>query len=79
MHGSTCIEWDESSCRVTRMVAQSNMLAPMLQILDSLEDVSQVFEQALISPEFQWKQMLYVNAFPLRCRTSQPPPVPRLY
>ncbi|KAF4034824.1 hypothetical protein GN244_ATG13186 [Phytophthora infestans] len=76
MHGSTCFEWDDLTCRLTRVIFQSDMMTPMVQILDSLEDVSRVFEQALISPELQWKQTLYHNTFPLQCRF---PPMPRLY
>ncbi|KAG2854938.1 hypothetical protein PC116_g11234 [Phytophthora cactorum] len=79
MHGSTYFEWDDSTCRVTRVISTSDMLTPMLQLLDNLEDVSRVFEQALISPEFLWKQMLYYNTFPLQCRSSKHSPVPRLY
>ncbi|ETL87864.1 hypothetical protein L917_13020, partial [Phytophthora nicotianae] len=67
MRGSTCFEWDDSTSRMTRVVSQSDMLSPMLQLLNSVEDVSLVFEQALISPDFQWKRTLYYNAFPLRC------------
>ncbi|ETN13843.1 hypothetical protein PPTG_08540 [Phytophthora nicotianae INRA-310] len=79
MRGSTRFEWDDSTCRVTRVIAQSDMMTPILHLLGNLEDVSRVFEQALISPEFQWNQMLYHNPIPLRCSSPTHSPVPRLY
>ncbi|ETI41087.1 hypothetical protein F443_13657 [Phytophthora nicotianae P1569] len=79
MRGSTCFEWDDSTSRVTRVVSQSDMLAPMLVLLDDMEDVARVFEQALISPEFQWKRVLYYNALPLRCSISTHSSTPKLY
>ncbi|ETK81170.1 hypothetical protein L915_13314 [Phytophthora nicotianae] len=48
MRGSTCFEWDDSTSRMTRVVSQSDMLSPMLQLLNSVEGVFRVFEQALI-------------------------------
>ncbi|KUF79789.1 hypothetical protein AM587_10000533 [Phytophthora nicotianae] len=80
MRGSTCFEWDDSTSRMTRVVSQSDMLSPMLQLLNSVEDVSLVFEQALISPDFQWKRTLYYNAFPLRCSANHSSiPINKLY
>lgn len=49
MRGATCFEWDRANERVTSVVAQSDMLTPMLRLLGSLEDVSRVFDKALIS------------------------------
>ncbi|ETI41102.1 hypothetical protein F442_13501 [Phytophthora nicotianae P10297] len=77
LRGSTCFEWDDSS-RMTRVVSQSDMLSPMLQLLNSVEGVFGVFEQALISPEFQWQQTLYYNAFPLRCSANHSS-IPKLH
>ncbi|ETO99436.1 hypothetical protein F441_13585 [Phytophthora nicotianae CJ01A1] len=37
MRGSTCFEWDDSTSRMTRVVSQSDMLSPMLQLLNSVE------------------------------------------
>ncbi|KAF4141685.1 hypothetical protein GN958_ATG09132 [Phytophthora infestans] len=71
MRGSTCFEWDASTGRVAKVISQSDMLTPMLKLLnDNMVDVSRVFEQALISSEFQWKPMLYYNAYPLRSSSS---------
>lgn len=53
MHGSTRFEWDGVYGDVTHVVAQSDMLTPLLHLLGNLEDVSRVFEGALISPDFQ--------------------------
>ncbi|KAL3658092.1 hypothetical protein V7S43_016935 [Phytophthora oleae] len=51
LRGSTRFEWDNSTRRVTRITSQSDMMTPMLELLGNLEDVSIVFEKALISPE----------------------------
>lgn len=51
--GSTCFEWDTAYGRVTSLTAHSDMLTPMMALLGGLEDVSRVFEKALISPAFQ--------------------------
>ncbi|KAF4149142.1 hypothetical protein GN958_ATG01683 [Phytophthora infestans] len=75
MRGSTCFDWDGATGLVTRMTTQSDMLAPMLQLLGSMKDVSLVFEQALISPEFQWKRMLYQSVFPLRPSSAKYSPL----
>ncbi|KAG1687628.1 hypothetical protein DVH05_004749 [Phytophthora capsici] len=55
LRGSTHFEWDHSTRRVTRILSQSDMMTPMLELLGNLEDVSKVFDKALISPEFQWR------------------------
>ncbi|KAE8986611.1 hypothetical protein PR001_g20844 [Phytophthora rubi] len=55
MRGSMRFEWDPTQCRVCCVMAQSNMLTPMLRLIGSLDGVSKVFEKALISPDFQWK------------------------
>ncbi|GMF10188.1 unnamed protein product [Phytophthora lilii] len=56
MHGKTRFEWDVGYGHVTGIMAHSDMMTPMLSILKSLEDVSRVFDGALISPDFQWKR-----------------------
>ncbi|KAG1691723.1 hypothetical protein DVH05_026733 [Phytophthora capsici] len=55
LRGSTRFEWDHSTRLVTRILSQTDMVTPMLELLGNLEDVSKVFEKALISPEFQWR------------------------
>ncbi|KAK1929105.1 hypothetical protein P3T76_015398 [Phytophthora citrophthora] len=55
MRGSTRFEWDNSTRKVTRIISQSDMMTPILGLLGNLEDVSKVFEKALISPKFQWR------------------------
>ncbi|KAK1941987.1 hypothetical protein P3T76_006309 [Phytophthora citrophthora] len=52
MRGSTCFVWDRSSCCLTRVLTQNDMLTPMLNLLGNLEDVARVFNKALISPAF---------------------------
>lgn len=55
MKGSVYFEFDAHSGYVSSIIAQSDMLTPLLGLLGSLADVSMVFEKALISPNFQWK------------------------
>ncbi|OWY98829.1 hypothetical protein PHMEG_00030300 [Phytophthora megakarya] len=57
MHGLTRFSWDPASNCVSSVIAQSDMLTPILQLLGSLEDVSCMFENALVSPAFQFKSM----------------------
>ncbi|ETO73266.1 hypothetical protein F442_10585 [Phytophthora nicotianae P10297] len=57
MRGSTCFEWDTVTKRVVRVVAQSDMLTPMLRLLGNLDAVSRVFEKAHVSPSFQWRPL----------------------
>ncbi|KAG7376011.1 hypothetical protein PHYBOEH_001868 [Phytophthora boehmeriae] len=51
MRGSVRFDWDGTMERVVDMFSQLDMLSPMLRVLGSLEDVSFVFEKALISPD----------------------------
>ncbi|ETM44465.1 hypothetical protein L914_10304 [Phytophthora nicotianae] len=55
MRGSTCFRWDGKKNLVVSLVTQSDMLRPLVELLESLDDVSRVFEQAAISPSFQWR------------------------
>ncbi|OWZ21939.1 hypothetical protein PHMEG_0003428 [Phytophthora megakarya] len=57
MRGLTRFEWDSSIGRFTSVVAYSDLLTPLLELLDSVEDVSRVFERSVISPDFQWRSM----------------------
>uniref|UniRef100_H3H6P4 BZIP domain-containing protein n=1 Tax=Phytophthora ramorum TaxID=164328 RepID=H3H6P4_PHYRM len=54
MRGSTRFSWGRESRRVERVMGQSDMLTPMLRLLGNLEDVSVVFEGALVTLDFQW-------------------------
>uniref|UniRef100_H3GHJ4 BZIP domain-containing protein n=1 Tax=Phytophthora ramorum TaxID=164328 RepID=H3GHJ4_PHYRM len=54
MRGSMRFFWDRESRRVERVMGQSDMLTPMLRLLGNLEDVSVVFEGALVTLDFQW-------------------------
>ncbi|ETP14428.1 hypothetical protein F441_10623 [Phytophthora nicotianae CJ01A1] len=58
MRGSTCFRWDGKKNLVVSLVTQSDMLRPLVELLESLDDVSRVFEQAAISPSFQWRLTL---------------------
>ncbi|KAG7376998.1 hypothetical protein PHYPSEUDO_012335 [Phytophthora pseudosyringae] len=60
LRGSARFEWDAG--RVSRIMAQSDMLTPTLQLLGSLERVSRVFEKSRISSDFQWRGGAYQNA-----------------
>ncbi|OWZ21938.1 hypothetical protein PHMEG_0003427 [Phytophthora megakarya] len=53
--GSTRFDWDDKSSRVKSITSQSDMLTPILRLLGDLENTSRVFENAMISPEFQWR------------------------
>ncbi|POM68819.1 Hypothetical protein PHPALM_14969 [Phytophthora palmivora] len=55
MPGLTRFKLDASTQRVSTLTAQSDMLTPMLEVLGSLEDVSNVFELSRISLDFQWR------------------------
>ncbi|ETK80468.1 hypothetical protein F441_14115 [Phytophthora nicotianae CJ01A1] len=59
MRGSVRFDWDSASDSVVSIQSQSDMLTPLLRVLDSLEDVSLVFEGALVAPDcrlasFDW-------------------------
>ncbi|ETL84268.1 hypothetical protein L917_15874 [Phytophthora nicotianae] len=49
--GSVKFFWDDATDRVVRMETQSDLLTPMLHILGSLTDVSQVFNGAFVKPD----------------------------
>ncbi|OWY97151.1 hypothetical protein PHMEG_00032392 [Phytophthora megakarya] len=57
MDGSTCFVWGGTEERVTNVIAQSDMLTPVIRLLANWEQVSWVFEKALISSNFQWRSM----------------------
>ncbi|KAF4135582.1 hypothetical protein GN958_ATG15231 [Phytophthora infestans] len=51
MYGSVLSRWDGTINRVVSLITQVDMVSPLLQLLDNLEDVSLVFRHARISPE----------------------------
>ncbi|KAF4129946.1 hypothetical protein GN958_ATG20838 [Phytophthora infestans] len=69
MRGSTCFKWNAVTKRVVSVMAQSDMLTPMLRLLGSLENVSQVFDKVCISPSFQWRYIRN-NKFGVRAKDS---------
>ncbi|OWZ10939.1 hypothetical protein PHMEG_00016113 [Phytophthora megakarya] len=58
VRGSVVFEWDNTIGRVSKMRSQSDMLTPLLRVLGNLDDVSHVFEGALVTPECGWVQSL---------------------
>lgn len=58
MRGLTRFVWDSVGGRFTRVIAHSDLLTPLLRLLDSIEDVSLVFDRSIISSDFQWRSML---------------------
>ncbi|ETP14433.1 hypothetical protein F441_10627 [Phytophthora nicotianae CJ01A1] len=54
-NASDCFRWDGKKNLVVSLITQSDMLRPLVELLESLDDVSRVFEQAAISPSFQWR------------------------
>ncbi|KAI9982163.1 hypothetical protein PInf_008054 [Phytophthora infestans] len=55
MRGAIQFNWDSTQRRVNSVIAQSDLLKPMLGLVGSLENVSRVFEKSIISPNFQWR------------------------
>ncbi|KAG1689966.1 hypothetical protein DVH05_001796 [Phytophthora capsici] len=53
IQGWTVLQWDDTVDLVTRVNSESDLLSPMLRLLGSLEDVSVVFDQALVTLDFQ--------------------------
>ncbi|OWZ14551.1 hypothetical protein PHMEG_00011951 [Phytophthora megakarya] len=58
VRGSILFEWDETRNRINKMRSQSDMLTPLLRLLGSLEEVSRVFEGALVSPGCSWPRCI---------------------
>ncbi|KAG7378358.1 hypothetical protein PHYPSEUDO_010217 [Phytophthora pseudosyringae] len=57
LQGSVHFEWDEAYGRVTSVLSRSDFLTPMLHVLGNLGDASRVFENALISADFQLRHV----------------------
>ncbi|KAG6951378.1 hypothetical protein JG688_00013761 [Phytophthora aleatoria] len=51
MRGSVRFDWDSATDCVVSIQSQSDMLTPLLHVLGTLEDVSLVFEGALVTPD----------------------------
>ncbi|OWZ00744.1 hypothetical protein PHMEG_00028000 [Phytophthora megakarya] len=62
MRGSTHFEWDSGYCRIARIQHQSDMITPVLRVLGALENVSRVFDKALIIPDFRCRQKTKLNS-----------------
>ncbi|KAK1929086.1 hypothetical protein P3T76_015379 [Phytophthora citrophthora] len=55
MHGWVRFERDDTTPHVLRITSQSDLLTPVLDLLRSLEEVAIVFDDALVTPDFQWR------------------------
>ncbi|KAE9261077.1 hypothetical protein PR003_g34086, partial [Phytophthora rubi] len=51
MRGTVHFDWDNTSGRVVRVKSKVDVLTPMLRLLGSLENVSTVFEMAMMTLE----------------------------
>ncbi|KAE8985870.1 hypothetical protein PR003_g23244 [Phytophthora rubi] len=51
--------WDDSTGRVTRLDSTIDLLSPLLRVLGSLEDVSHVVGEALITPAYLIGEIYY--------------------
>ncbi|KAE9293987.1 hypothetical protein PR003_g24370 [Phytophthora rubi] len=51
MRGTVHFDWDNTSGRVVRVMSKVDALTPMLRLLGSLENVSTVFEKAMMTLE----------------------------
>ncbi|KAK1942266.1 hypothetical protein P3T76_006588 [Phytophthora citrophthora] len=52
LSGSVRFAWNNSTHRVERIDSEFDMMTPLLRLLDSVEDVSFVFNGGLITPSF---------------------------
>ncbi|KAG1689964.1 hypothetical protein DVH05_001794 [Phytophthora capsici] len=57
IQGWTVLQWDDTVDLVTRVNSESDLLSPMLRLLGSLEDVSVVFDEALVTLDFQVRKL----------------------
>ncbi|ETO75094.1 hypothetical protein F444_09270 [Phytophthora nicotianae P1976] len=55
MDGRTVFQWDSASNSMASVTTKCDLLSPILMLLGSLEDVSLLFDRALVSPDFQWR------------------------
>ncbi|POM61176.1 hypothetical protein PHPALM_29848 [Phytophthora palmivora] len=50
MRGSIHFEWDNDERRIVRVQHKADLLTPLLKLLGNLEEVSRVFDKALVTP-----------------------------
>ncbi|ETM41630.1 hypothetical protein L914_12614 [Phytophthora nicotianae] len=55
MDGRTVFRWDSVTNSMASVNSDNDMLTPIFHLLGNLKDVSLVFDQGLVSPDFQWK------------------------
>ncbi|OWZ00915.1 hypothetical protein PHMEG_00027795 [Phytophthora megakarya] len=55
MKGSTRLDWDSVFGRVTSISAESDMMAPILSVVDNLEDVCVVFNRSRVGLDFRFR------------------------
>ncbi|KAF1775799.1 hypothetical protein GQ600_24580 [Phytophthora cactorum] len=48
MRGAVHFDWDSENGRIARLHHKADLLTPLLELLGSLEEVSSVFENALV-------------------------------
>ncbi|POM75646.1 Hypothetical protein PHPALM_7221 [Phytophthora palmivora] len=53
VHSSVRFDWDSAHAQIVSIHSQSDLLTPLLHLLGNLEDVSHVFDKALITPNFR--------------------------
>ncbi|KAG3047813.1 hypothetical protein PI125_g26802 [Phytophthora idaei] len=55
VYSRTLFQWNRFENSMASVNTDSDLLTPILRLLGRFEDVSLVFEQALVSPVFQWR------------------------
>ncbi|KAF4029436.1 hypothetical protein GN244_ATG18829 [Phytophthora infestans] len=55
--GRTMFYWDCGTEAIASVMVDNDFLTPILELLGSLEEVSEVFEHALVSPNLQWRSI----------------------
>ncbi|KAE9332493.1 hypothetical protein PF008_g14920 [Phytophthora fragariae] len=63
MRGTTFFEWDPTRSLVSSLIAQSDLLTPVLRLLGCLKDVERVFGKAIISPDFHWTSSSLISCW----------------
>ncbi|OWZ13633.1 hypothetical protein PHMEG_00013008 [Phytophthora megakarya] len=53
VRGSSRFYWDNTSNRIGSVDIEGDLLTPMLSVLGNLEDVSCLFDRALLTPDFR--------------------------
>lgn len=65
VHGSVLFYCDTSTHCIVSLITQGDMVTPLLQVLDNLEDVSLVFHHARINPEGNLVEGEYLDQYNL--------------